>query len=179
MIMQQTSTIIILQPHPSQREEEVLSHYNWWVVTQLLYTAQLNLPLLSCLWMSEYHLQKAQLVMATFCCGSDLMVADSSPFCARDEANPLWQINGILVWLWLEIRKCLWLQFLHKTALQLIHHSVSLQSAVFTSSTSSNDFGSKGQFSCLIVHVCLQESNRKGQQFGVTIGTCAGSYQQK
>ena len=78
----------------------------------------------------------------------------------------------------LKIRKCLWLQFLHKTALQLIHHSVSLQSPVFTSSTSSNDFGSKGQFSCLIVDVCLQESNRKGQQFGVTIGTCAGSYQQ-
>ena len=67
---------------------------------------------------------------------------------------------------------------LHKMALQLIHHSVSLQSPVFTYSTSNNDFGKKGQFSCLIVHVCLQESNRKGQQFGVTIGTCAGSYQQ-
>ena len=52
-----------------------------------------------------------------------------------------------------------WLQFLHNMALQLIHHSVSLQSPVFTSSTSNNDFGGKGQFSCLIVHVCLQESN--------------------
>ena len=81
------------------------------------------------MWMSEYHLQKAQLVMATFCCGSDLMVAvwpDSSPFCAGDEVN-LWQINGILVWLWLEIRKCLWLQFLHKTG-SAVHSPFSLSS---------------------------------------------------
>ena len=48
---------------------------------------------------------------------------------------------------------------LHIMALQLIHHSVSLQSPVFTSSTSNNDFGRKGQFSCLIVHVCLQFKN--------------------
>ena len=63
----------------------------------------------------------------------------------------------------LKIRKHPWLQFLHRMALQLIHHPVSLQSPVFTSSTSNNDFGRKGQFSCLFaVHVCLQESNRKG-----------------
>ena len=71
----------------------------------------------------------------------------------------------------LKIKKCSWLQFLHKMALQLIHHLVSLQSPAFTSSTSNNNFGSK-EFSCVIIHVCLQESTRKGQQFGVTIGTC-------
>ena len=41
------------------------------------------------------------------------------------------------------------------------HNAVSLQSPVFTSSRLNNDLGRKGQFSCLIVHVCLQESNRK------------------
>ena len=51
--------------------------------------------------------------------------------------------------------------FLHKMAPQLSHNAVSLQSPVFTSSRLNNDLGRKGQFSCLIVHVCLQESNRK------------------
>ena len=51
--------------------------------------------------------------------------------------------------------------FLHKMAPQLSHNAVSLQSPVFTSSRLINDLGRKGQFSCLIVHVCLQESNRK------------------
>ena len=49
---------------------------------------------------------------------------------------------------------------------------------MFTSSKSNDDFGKKGQFSHLIVHVCLHESSRKGQQFGMTIEACADSYQQ-
>ena len=52
-------------------------------------------------------------------------------------------------------------QCLCKTAMQLILHLFSLRSTVFTSLKSNNDFGKKGQFSCLFVHACLQESNRK------------------
>ena len=59
--------------------------------------------------------------------------------------------------------------FLHKMALQLIHHSVSLQSPVFTLN---NDFGRKGRFSCLIVHVCCYWSwilqGRKRLAFSLT-----------
>ena len=72
----------------------------------------------------------------------------------RSAVCPLYMPNS-------EIRKCPWLQFLHRMALQLSHNSVSLQSPVFTSSRSNNDLGRKGQFYCLIVHVCLQGSNRK------------------
>ena len=62
--------------------------------------------------------------------------------------------------------------------MQFILSLFSLQSSVFTSLKSNNDFGKKEQFSCLLVLVCLQETNRKGLQFGVTIGTCADSYPQ-
>ena len=58
---------------------------------------------------------------------------------------------------------------LHKMALQLIHHSVSLKSPVFTSSTyqwlwkEGTTFSPNG--SCVSP---IYMSNRKGQQFGVT-----------
>ena len=83
----------------------------------------------------------------------------------------------------LKFRKCPWLwksyqQCLYVTGLQLILHLFSLQSTVFTSLKSNNDFGKKKQFSRLVVHVCLQESSRKGLQFRVTIQTSTDSHQQ-
>ena len=66
-------------------------------------------------------------------------------------------------------------QCLYETAMQLILRFFSLQLTVFTSLKSNNDFRKKEQF---IVHVCFQESNRKGLQFDVTRGTCSDSYSQ-
>ena len=136
---------------------------------QLWYTAQLNLPLLSCLceWIglpsTKSMIGRGKILLSQWLDGCSL--TRFFPILCRDEANPLLQTLSDI-----ENQKMSLVAFffLHKMALQLIHHSVSLQSPVFTFSTSNNDFRRKGQFSFLIVHVYLQESNRKGYQFGVT-----------
>ena len=66
-------------------------------------------------------------------------------------------------------------------ALQIMHRSFPLQLPVFTTSHLQNQtmtLRRKKQFSCLTVQVCLQESSRKREQFGMTVQTFTGSYQQ-
>ena len=92
LLYKQTSTIIFLQLHSSQREEK--SYHS--ATDELSLRNTIILLHSFVVYVNEYHLQKVCLVMATFCCGSDLM-ADSCAFCAGDKANPLWQINAILV----------------------------------------------------------------------------------